>query len=103
MSSVQGDKMAAITKHELHYYKKMVAEAKTQQDRSEFYRLREEANKAREFYRHTAHCPKCWRSVNLNNSEMSSGTLYLFGHVIVPTRPVDQRCRQCRGTWFRWS
>jgi hypothetical protein len=64
---------------------------------------RDAANKAREFYKHTAHCPKCWRSVNLNNSEMSSGTLYLFGHVIVPTRPVDQRCRQCRGTWFRWS
>lgn len=90
---------------DLHYYKKMVAEGKTQQDREAFYRLRDEANKGREFYKFTAHCPKCWRSVNLNSYDLTSGTLYLFGHVVVsvPTRPVDQRCRQCRGIWFRWS
>jgi len=97
--------MAAITKSEFHYYKKMVAEAKTKQDRDEFYRLRDKAIAMREFYKYTAHCPKCWRGVNLNSHELTSGTLYLFGHVVgsTPIRQVDQRCRQCRGIWFRWS
>lgn len=102
MSSVQGDKMAANI-DDYRLYKRMQNEGLTPEQRVEAFRLRDAANKAREFYKYTAHCPKCWRSVNLNNCEMAAGTLYLFGHVIVPTRPVDQRCRQCRGAWFRWS
>ena len=53
------------------------------------------------FYKYTAHCPKCWRGVNISNHELTAGTLYLFGHVV--GRTGDQRCRQCRGVWFRWS
>ena len=81
-------------------YKRMQNESLTPEQRAEAFRLRDETNKAREFYKYTAHCPKCWRSVNISNHELTSSTLYLFGHVV--GRTGDQRCRQCRGIWFRW-
>lgn len=79
---------------------RMLKEGLTAEQRVEAFRLRDIANKEREFYKHTAHCPKCWRGVNISNHELTSDTLYLFGHVV--GRTGDQRCRQCRGIWFRW-
>lgn len=90
---------------DFYTYKRVLKEGLTAEQRVEAFRLRGIENKAREFYKYTAHCPKCWRGVNLGNHQLTSGSLYLFGHTVesMTTRPVDQRCRQCRGIWFRWS